>query len=302
MNGNSDKLEEKINTVDTNNVSYKIEIVDTMNYERPLNEHKKRYDENSEKGKTIIINGLTRNVFACHLYEVFNFYGRIKGTNVPFDRQAGRNKGYGFVEFHDSESADKAVRHMNKGKIDRVVVDVYYSRNDGFFKEDKGKSNPENDILKRFDSAKRITDERTRKRSPNYDGRPRNYNHKARGNQHENHLSSHYRPRYSENRNYSRYNRSRSPRRRRSPSPIRKNYSRNHSSPKMGYNERIRTNSRSRSPPREVDNSKQLPIRRGRFSRSPSPDRMSGSSYETEKSLEREKSYYRARRFSRSLS
>merc|ERR1711976_953539 len=51
------------------------------------------------------------------LKEVFSKFGKITSYKVIMADESGKNKGFGFVSFEDSESAEKAVDELNGAEM-----------------------------------------------------------------------------------------------------------------------------------------------------------------------------------------
>lgn len=47
------------------------------------------------------------------LREAFSQFGEIRNVALPKDRETGRPRGFGFIEFSSSEDAQAAVQQMN---------------------------------------------------------------------------------------------------------------------------------------------------------------------------------------------
>ena len=47
------------------------------------------------------------------LRETFSKYGAVASARVITDRETGRSRGFGFVEFDDDSSADEAMRALD---------------------------------------------------------------------------------------------------------------------------------------------------------------------------------------------
>ncbi|KIJ56699.1 hypothetical protein M422DRAFT_149663, partial [Sphaerobolus stellatus SS14] len=77
--------------------------------------------------KVIVVKNLTRNVVEAHLRKVFGFYGEIKKVDLPLYGKSGQNKGKAALEFFESDAAEKAASHMNKGQLDGATLDVELS-------------------------------------------------------------------------------------------------------------------------------------------------------------------------------
>lgn len=52
------------------------------------------------------------------LGEVFSEFGTVTSASVITDRYSGRSKGFGFVEFADDESGNKAITAMNGKNVE----------------------------------------------------------------------------------------------------------------------------------------------------------------------------------------
>ena len=51
-------------------------------------------------------------------------FGNVESARVVTDRHTGRSRGYGFVEFADSESANSAIEQMNGQALDGRALTV----------------------------------------------------------------------------------------------------------------------------------------------------------------------------------
>lgn len=74
--------------------------------------------------KKLYIGNLPWSVDDSKLAEIFNKYPSVVSTAVISDKQTGRSRGFGFVEFSDDAEADKAVQEMNEADIEgrKLVV------------------------------------------------------------------------------------------------------------------------------------------------------------------------------------
>ena len=67
-------------------------------------------------GKKLYVGNLGYNVTSADLQQLFAPHGAVQSAQVVEDREAGRSKGFGFVEMGSSEEADKAIAALN-GKM-----------------------------------------------------------------------------------------------------------------------------------------------------------------------------------------
>lgn len=62
------------------------------------------------------------------LSSLFSAFGKVVSANVITDRQSGRSKGFGFVEFETDEESQKAIDEMNGKKIGERSIIVSIAR------------------------------------------------------------------------------------------------------------------------------------------------------------------------------
>ena len=58
----------------------------------------------------------------------FEEIGPVKSARVITDRESGRSKGFGFVEFEDESNNDKAVDQLNGKELDGRAIAVSIAR------------------------------------------------------------------------------------------------------------------------------------------------------------------------------
>lgn len=61
------------------------------------------------------------------LKEAFSAFGEVTYVKVVKDRETGRSKGFGFVEFADIESAKKAKEEMDGKELDGRSIKVDFA-------------------------------------------------------------------------------------------------------------------------------------------------------------------------------
>ena len=65
------------------------------------------------------------------LKEAFATYGNVISANIVRDRQTGRSRGFGFVEFENDSEAAAAIEALNGSEIDgrNIVVNEAKPKN-----------------------------------------------------------------------------------------------------------------------------------------------------------------------------
>ena len=64
-------------------------------------------------GKRLYVGNLGYAVTSADLEQLFAPHGAVQSAQVCEDRQAGRSKGFGFVEMSTEEEASKAITALN---------------------------------------------------------------------------------------------------------------------------------------------------------------------------------------------
>ncbi len=76
----------------------------------------------------LYVGNLSYNVTEDQLRELFSQAGQIKDVALITDRQTGRSKGFGFVEFATQEEAQKAIELFNNHELDGRPLTVNVAR------------------------------------------------------------------------------------------------------------------------------------------------------------------------------
>lgn len=72
----------------------------------------------------IMIRNLPLDVVNEDLKDFFTEYGEVTSAQIIRDRFTGFSRGFGFVEMPDEEAATKAIKELNRGKIDGQEIIV----------------------------------------------------------------------------------------------------------------------------------------------------------------------------------
>ena len=62
------------------------------------------------------------------LKELFSPFGTVVSSTVITDRNTGRSKGFGFVEFETAEGGQKAMEELNNSEVDGRAIKVDKAR------------------------------------------------------------------------------------------------------------------------------------------------------------------------------
>lgn len=75
-------------------------------------------DVQSPPTSTLFVGNISWNTTEDDLWGVFGDYGDVKSVRLPTDRESGKPKGFGYVEFSDVESAKKAMEALKGYDLD----------------------------------------------------------------------------------------------------------------------------------------------------------------------------------------
>jgi RNA recognition motif-containing protein len=64
-------------------------------------------------GKKLYVGNLSYDVDSSALQELFGQHGNVQSAEIIADRETGRSKGFGFVEFSTDEEAQAAIAALN---------------------------------------------------------------------------------------------------------------------------------------------------------------------------------------------
>ncbi len=76
----------------------------------------------------LFIGGLSWGLDWQEVKDVFKEYGEVTFVKVIKDRETGRSKGFGFVEFSNIEDAIKAKEAMDGAEVDGRTIKVDYAQ------------------------------------------------------------------------------------------------------------------------------------------------------------------------------
>ncbi len=79
-------------------------------------------------GKKLYVGNLSYAVDSSTLHQYFAAFGDVLSAEVIADRESGRSKGFGFVEFANDAEAASAIAEMNGKEIDGRSLTVNEAR------------------------------------------------------------------------------------------------------------------------------------------------------------------------------
>ena len=99
--------------------------------------------EQKEACANLFVGQLSYNVDEEWLTREFEEFGEIKGVRIITDRESGRSKGFGYVEFTETDDAIQALEAKNGVQLDGRNIKVDFSlprppRNEGFTPQQRG--------------------------------------------------------------------------------------------------------------------------------------------------------------------
>eukprot|EP01031_Cornospumella_fuschlensis_P029129 gene29129-35157_t len=77
----------------------------------------------SEKND-VFVGNLGHNTTEEQLRQVFSFVGPIKSVRILVDRDTGRQKGFAFVEYYDTNTALAAIKHLDQTELNNRRIKV----------------------------------------------------------------------------------------------------------------------------------------------------------------------------------
>ena len=83
--------------------------------------------QEKEAGPNLFIGNLSWNVDEEWLTQEFEGFGEITGVRIITDRDTGRSKGYGYVEFTDTATAIKALEAKTGAEVDGRAIRCDFS-------------------------------------------------------------------------------------------------------------------------------------------------------------------------------
>lgn len=84
--------------------------------------------ENAEAATTLFAGSLSWGVGDSVLHEAFKDFEGLVSARVVTDKMSGRSRGFGYVEFSDSDAATKAYEAMQGQELDGRALNLDYAK------------------------------------------------------------------------------------------------------------------------------------------------------------------------------
>jgi len=85
-------------------------------------------ENGDEINKNVRVRGLTRNVNAAHLQEIFSTFGAVEKVELAVDERVDLPRGYADIVFASKDDAARSIDYMHRGQIDGKYVTVMSAR------------------------------------------------------------------------------------------------------------------------------------------------------------------------------
>ena len=85
-------------------------------------------DVRNAPSKILFVGNLNWSTVEDTLWDAFSEYGEVSSVRLPTDRETGKPKGYGYIEFSILDSAQKAMDTMNGRELDGRPIRLDFSQ------------------------------------------------------------------------------------------------------------------------------------------------------------------------------
>ena len=79
-------------------------------------------------GKKLYVGNLPYSIDDSRLQAKFSEFGQVESARVVTDRESGRSKGFGFVEYSTDDAAMTAIEKLNGVELDGRAINVSEAR------------------------------------------------------------------------------------------------------------------------------------------------------------------------------
>ena len=85
-------------------------------------------DVRGAPSKVLFVGNLSWNTVEDTIWDAFSEYGEVSSVRLPTDRESGKPKGYGYIEFSAVDSAQKALDAMSGQELDGRPIRLDFSQ------------------------------------------------------------------------------------------------------------------------------------------------------------------------------
>ena len=85
-------------------------------------------DVRGAPSKVLFVGNLSWNTVEDTIWDAFSEYGEVSSVRLPTDRESGKPKGYGYIEFSAVDSAQKALDAMSGKELDGRSIRLDFSQ------------------------------------------------------------------------------------------------------------------------------------------------------------------------------
>lgn len=78
-------------------------------------------------GRVVYVGSIPYDQTEEQVLDIFRSVGPVANFKLVFDKDTGKSKGFGFVEYHDVETAASAVRNLNNFQTGSRSIRVDFS-------------------------------------------------------------------------------------------------------------------------------------------------------------------------------
>lgn len=78
-------------------------------------------------GRVIYVGSIPFDQTEEQILDILRSVGPVVNFRLVFDKDSGKSKGFGFVEYHDAETAASAVRNLNNYQLGSRYLRVDFS-------------------------------------------------------------------------------------------------------------------------------------------------------------------------------
>lgn len=90
-------------------------------------QNRQSQSQSQANSRSVFVGNIPYEATEEQIQEIFSQVGPVVTFRLVFDRDTGKPKGYGFVEYRDSQTALSAMRNLNGYEINGRALRVYFA-------------------------------------------------------------------------------------------------------------------------------------------------------------------------------